>query len=297
MGLSEFSRQMNLLARFYHAIAASDLRKWRTASEQWSRSPVLVTFDDGYRNNLTYAAPVLEHFGIPAVINISTGYISTRRVLWPDEVYLRVLNWPKETLPLPDGHLEMKFPARLRKRRKLAGMIREWCKRFPDDRITEYLAQLREFEIPSLRDEAYAFLSWDEVRILSRRGFEIGSHTVEHPILTRVCPERLSFELTQSKRVIEQETGSECRCFSYPNGGRLDLSPYVIEGVRSAGYSVAFTVRGARASVHDDPLLLDRVYLPEADSLPGFYSRISGFRAGVKRLCGFAGNWLCEGGQ
>ncbi len=296
MGLSAFTLQMSLLARFYHAMSPSDLKKWRTESYRWSRNPVLITFDDGYRNNLTHAAPVLERFGIPAIIFISTGYIGASKVIWPDEVYLRILNWPKRVLPLPDGRLETHLPGELRKRRKLASAVRELCKRFPDEQVREYLMRLREYKLPPQAEDAFAFLSWDEVRTLSRRGFEIGSHTVDHPILTQVCAERLTFELTQSKRTIEQEIGRECWCFSYPNGGTLDLSPKVIEAICSAGYSTAFTVQGSLASSQDNPLLMDRVYLPAAVSLPGFYSRISGFRADVKRWRGVAGKFLSHGG-
>jgi peptidoglycan/xylan/chitin deacetylase (PgdA/CDA1 family) len=282
IGVTEFSRQMEELTRYFHPISDSELKDWRAGSLSVRRNPALVTFDDGYRNNLTCAAPVLERLGIPATILISAGYIGSQRILWPDEVYLRALAWPERLLPMPEAGAGKQIPDGLPGRRQLAGYVREMCKRVRDEQRIEYLTQLRKHELPQPQDNIYSFLSWREVRALKSRGFEIGSHTVEHPILTQVQPERLEFELKESKRVIEEQIGSECRYFSYPNGGPLDVSPKVVEEIRRAGYSFAFTVTDRLASADDDPLLMARVYIPGGISTAEFHGRLSGLRGTLK---------------
>lgn len=89
--------------------------------------------------------------------------------------------------------------------------------------------------------EARAFLDWDGVRELARRGFDIGSHTVEHPILSRVDTDRLGVELRESKAVIEREIRKRCTSIAYPNGSPRDVSEDVFRETWAAGYECAFT--------------------------------------------------------
>jgi peptidoglycan/xylan/chitin deacetylase (PgdA/CDA1 family) len=282
IGVSEFSHQMAELVRQFTPISASQLRDWREG-ERIPQNSVLVTFDDGFRNNLTCAAPVLQRFGIPALIHLTTGYIGRQRILWPDELLWRAANWPKRFLPLPGEDGEIRTPDRVSERLALARTLRESCKRLPHDVSGRYLNQLREYDVQQPEEEAYAFLTWDEVRKLKTKGFTIGSHTIEHPILTQLEDRRMTFELRESRRVIERKIGEECLCFAYPNGGRLDISPAVVEGVRAAGYAFAFKVMGRRSSRKQDPMTLDRVYVAGASSVADFHCRISGFHQTMRR--------------
>jgi TRAP-type C4-dicarboxylate transport system substrate-binding protein len=107
---------------------------------------------------------------------------------------------------------------------------------------------------------------------------------MEHPILTQLQGEDLIRELRDSKRIIEQRTGGECMLFAYPNGNLDDFSPSIVEQVRLASYQFAFTVMGRLAGPHDDPLLLDRIYVPCMHSAVHFEARVSGFHGMLKRL-------------
>lgn len=283
IGVSEFTRQMVELKRLFVPIRASHLRDWQSGNAIMPNNAALVTFDDGYRNNLTRAAPVLRSLGIPALINISTGYVGSKRVLWPDEIHRRVVFWPHRFMPMPVGQKDRPLPVDRSARLAVAEFLRESCKRLSQDDLTCYLAQLREVDVPEPSDELFGFLSWDEVRMLKRMGFDIGSHTVDHPILTKLRQDELDRELRDSKNMIESHTESECTYFAYPNGSRDDVSPGVLDRTRCAGYSFAFMVRNSLASSSDDPLMLDRVYIPSAISRSEFQSRISGVHGVLKR--------------
>jgi peptidoglycan/xylan/chitin deacetylase (PgdA/CDA1 family) len=276
MGISEFSRQMEELARRFHPIGFSELQRWRAGAYSLPPRAVLVTFDDGYRNNLSYAMPVLERYGIPAIIHVSTGYIGQRRLLWPDEVYLRVLSWPERAIPMPTPCKDLPYPGEAAARANLANHIRESCKRLSVARLTEYLDALRKHELPDGSDELYGFLSWDDVRTLKERGFTIGGHTVEHFVLTQLTSTQLRREVVDCKQAIEQQLSGNCACFAYPNGGAADISRQVVQEVRQAGYEIAFTVTGRPSAIDADSLLIDRVYVPAGISMAEFRSRMSG---------------------
>jgi len=283
IGVSEFARQIGELMRLFHPISASQLRDWLACNGSVPRNPMLVTFDDGYLNNLMYAAPVLQRFGVPAIINVCAGHIGTKQLLWPDEIHWRVVFWPKRFIPVPDAPRERRMPGGFSERIALARELRERSKHLPQEKVTHYLGQLREYKMPEPSDEIFGFLSWDEVRALKHLGFEIGSHTMDHPILSHLDREQVERELRNSKRIIEEHIDCECSHFAYPNGGYQDVSPKVVEEVRSAGYSVAFMATNRLASTDDDPLLLDRVYIPSGTSLASFHSRVSGFHGFLKR--------------
>ena len=85
-------------------------------------------------------------------------------------------------------------------------------------------------------------MTWDEVRQLHRQGFEIGSHTVDHPILSQVSSDQLHFELRESKRRIELETGAPCTAIAYPNGRPESVSQAVVNAAREEDYRLGFTV-------------------------------------------------------
>src|SRR3954454_13977229 len=98
-----FARQMELLTRWHKPVSAADIRDHIEKGTSLPARPVLVTFDDGYRNNLVHAAPVLERYGVPALISVTTGYVASKRLLWCEELRLRVLHWPKPKLPMPQS--------------------------------------------------------------------------------------------------------------------------------------------------------------------------------------------------
>ena len=285
VSVTAFREQMEILVRYFRPVTVSELADWWTGKAALPRHPVLVTFDDGYKNNLTNAAPVLLQLGVPALIHICTGYIDQERILWMLDIHRRVLHWPKGTIPIPGSEIEKRLDDP-RQRVPLASWVRQACKRLPHEECERYLNRLRETEIPEsdARDqEVFRFLSWDEVRTLQNKGFEIGSHTSEHPILTRISGKRADQELRASKLAIEEQTGTECRCFAYPNGGEEEVSKAITERVRQAGYRFAFTTMGQFCSRNESPFELGRISIPGNLSPTAFHNRVSGFHDLLKR--------------
>jgi peptidoglycan/xylan/chitin deacetylase (PgdA/CDA1 family) len=276
---SEFAEQMSLLARVMTPISLSELESWLHGDAALPANPVLITFDDGYRNNLLHAAPTLLEFGVPAVFFITVGHIGTESLLWPTEIYRCVLLWPSPLVPLPDGSTLTVPPNDLQKRIALAGWAREFCKTISEERKNQYLMTLREAAFPGLtreESEMFSFLSWEETDRLRRMGFEIGSHTLEHCILTRTCAERGRRELEVSRQQLERKLGTSCVTVAYPNGCASDYSPQVLWAAAQAGYKLGFTTRAGVCTRSANPLALNRICIPGKLSKPGFQSRISG---------------------
>ncbi len=82
-------------------------------------------------------------------------------------------------------------------------------------------------------------LSWQQIDEMAQAGFEFGSHTVNHPDLTRIPGRFVGYELRESKETLEQKLGRRVDFVSYPFG-RYDR--YVEEEARQAGYLSAYTI-------------------------------------------------------
>jgi peptidoglycan/xylan/chitin deacetylase (PgdA/CDA1 family) len=279
VGLSEFSEQMSLIARTMTPISLSELESWHHGDSTLPRNPVLITFDDGYRNNLIHAAAVLLKYSIPAVIFSTVEYLGTDRMLWPTEVYRSILLWPSAKVPLPDGSSILIRPDDLQKRIALAEWVREFCKTLSEELKETYLLHLHEAALPVLTPnemEMFRFLSWEETRQLHRMGFTIGSHTMNHHILTRISADHLRKELEESKQQIEKHLNTSCISLAYPNGSPEDYSPEVCSEVAQAGYKLGFTSNAGTCSRQTDPLALNRICIPGKLSRLDYQCRISG---------------------
>lgn len=102
-------------------------------------------------------------------------------------------------------------------------------------------------------------MSWQQIREMMGKWIEIGSHTVYHPILTKVPMNIAEKEIVLSKRRIEAELGHEVRYFAFPNGLAGDYSGELCAVVRKAGYDAAFTVDWALNRAGADPFSLKRI--------------------------------------
>ena len=285
VGAEEFRSQLRWLKQVLEPVDLAGLARWQQGNFTGRKGPLLITFDDGYRNNLTVAAPILKAEGVPAVFFLATGYIGTTRTLWNDEVRLRVLAWPESEIRMPSGET-VAVPQDLTARRALADLATQTSKRLTEQPCAGYMSYLRA-KTPGLNvmddAEARAFMNWDEARQLAAMGFEIGAHTVEHPILSMIGRERIASEVKESKAAIERELGKPCTAIAYPNGSARDVNDVLFEEVRGAGYDWAFMTTPLWQSPGGDPHRIARVCFPGHTDLATFKFYSSGLYHSLSR--------------
>ena len=103
------------------------------------------------------------------------------------------------------------------------------------------------------------WMNWDQVRELHQRGFEIGAHTLTHADLSSIPLEQARAEITESKRALERELGTEIRLFSYPFGGAEHVTDDVRSLVEQLGFDCCLSCHGGLVRPGDDPFRLQRV--------------------------------------
>ena len=273
-----FERHIDYIARCFTPISGSELIHHLVDGTPFPRNPVVITFDDGYRNNVSLAAEILLKKGVPAIFHLTTGYIGKHSILWPDEILLRILDWPDAVLPSPVGPVEIPLSDKAG-RMWMARRITEECKPIPVSVREDFLRLLRSKtpEIPSRFDpEAHEFMNWEEARSLVRNGFDVGSHTVSHPILSSLSSSDIVTELRDSRCEIRSRTGHPCEILAFPNGERSDYSRVVCEEARNAGYRVAFAQEDCRAGWAPPQFAIPRLGVAGQFPVSLFYARVSG---------------------
>jgi peptidoglycan/xylan/chitin deacetylase (PgdA/CDA1 family) len=231
----EFERQVTWLAQAFDVIPLQQAAEALSEGRVPARA-ACITFDDGYADNLTVAAPILERLGLPATIFVVSGVLA-EGAMWNDRVIEAVRAAKGRTLDLTSLALGRHPIATARDRAAAIGELLRRCKaRMPEERNQIVAALEAETGVRTMRE----MLTAVEVGELVRRGFEIGAHTCTHPILASVDPSRARAEIVDSKRLLEAVTGKPVRAFAYPNGrpGR-DYGPEHVAMVREAGYTVA----------------------------------------------------------
>jgi peptidoglycan/xylan/chitin deacetylase (PgdA/CDA1 family) len=229
-----------------------------------NRLQLLVTFDDGYRNNLL-AAEILAKYRIPWTLFISTAAIGREKAIWTVELSLLLLHGEAVSIHL----LEQEWPLSTRMERETAFQsIRYAMKSMPSTARVTVLEQIRcqfpDGETQRLLEKfpSMQMLTWDEVRQLSGTGVVIGSHGHLHEIHHHNQPkETRREELVKSKTEIETLLGKPCHAFAFPNGNYLEISP---NELRMAGYRFGFTLQPMRINSKTDLMLIPRYDPPGA---------------------------------
>ena len=210
--------------------------------------PVLITFDDGYPDWVTGIAPLLESEGLPATFFITTGQLNGQ-AMWNERILHAVMR-------ANDGHEGVELKASGLPHLPLMSQTDRVKAIEKLDSFLKYTAPAeREMYLQFLEDQMGArcsdvpVLTPAQVRNLHSRGFEIGGHSVTHPILSSCTPSRAFSEIAESKEELQGIINGRVEAFAYPNGipGR-DFGSEHIDMVKRAGYAHAVTTHHGVAS-------------------------------------------------
>lgn len=241
----EFEWQVRYLARNHEVITCRDLAALLDAGRPVPRGAVIITFDDGYRDNHDVALPILRRHGVPAVVFVATGYMDSRETYWYDQLVHHMLGVRHAELPMPDGINDLIVGGGEAQRRRTAQAALRHLKLLPEAARRDTLERWRVAMGVSVLEESAGYdgpMSWSQVKALSDAGIEIGSHTVSHPVLANIADDtQLERELFDSKAQIEARTGQPVVSLAYPVGGPGAYSDRVVEVARRAGYRFGFT--------------------------------------------------------
>lgn len=213
--------------------------------EQALRSCVLVTFDDGYRDNYEVAFPILRASGVPATFFLPTAFIGSDRLPWWDEVAFIVKNARRKCFEISYPYLAEFDAEKLGQHSAIVEVLRAY--KHPSmknhERFISELAAAAESELPAKASES-SFMSWQQAREMCAGGMEFGSHTHRHEVLSKLSIQEQFEELQCSREILERELRQPITTLSYPVGGRATFSRETQEMAKHSGYKAAFSFYG-----------------------------------------------------
>jgi peptidoglycan/xylan/chitin deacetylase (PgdA/CDA1 family) len=237
-----FNGQVAFLKRSFEVISPADIPAARAKDRGRF---VMITFDDGYRDNYDLAFPVLRAHGVPATFFICTGFIDQPRLAWWDEIAWMIRTSEQSSLPAGDwfgSDIPFIGPDR---DEAIRGALRRF-KELPGDKTADFLSFLREAtgHQPNPEDGANLWMSWEMIREMQRGGMTIGAHTIRHQLLARLPEAEQEIEIAGSRDRVLAETGVAPRAFAYPVGSKSAFTDATKALLQRHGFEAAFSFYG-----------------------------------------------------
>lgn len=277
-----FRRQMRLLTRLGSPLSVAELEQ-ALASGKFPRRACVVTFDDGWYDNLEYALPILVELQVPAVIFLAVDYIGTDGCFWQERL-ARLLSVAARTGPEArelfagfgqPGLIDLDAPRAKLAIRAIIDSLKHVSVEQRDAAITRAEAHLATRGLVVEASHPDRFLDWAGVRTLAGSGVvTIGSHCCTHTPLPKLPLEQAQAELTRSRDAIAAQLGSQPHTLAYPNG---DYTPQ-IAALTGRHYRLAFTTERGLVRPGDDATRLRRYNVHEhsTDTDGTFLARMAG---------------------
>ncbi|MCK9355995.1 MAG: polysaccharide deacetylase family protein [Dehalococcoidia bacterium] len=274
---SVFEQEMDSIARFGNVVPLEWLVARLADGKSIQPRTLCITFDDGYRNNLQYAWPVLRKRSLPATVFVTTGWLEADP--WFSRLSHALYTTTQNSVDAPGlGRQPLASEyIRLRAIRRICVHLHQLS---PGEResTTARLLSAMEGTVPASSRERL-MLTWDEAIELQQNGISIGAHTVSHPVLTALPRDEARAEIALSRRAIEEHLRAECRVFAYPYGA---FSSDTTRLVRDSGFSAAVTTVARFTTAASDLFALSRVTAgPNARTFQG---AASGLRPDLESL-------------
>lgn len=222
-----------------------------------------ITFDDGFWNNLSVAAPILKELGIPAMFYVTSGFVEENAMSWIDRI--------EECIEATDPDL-IKLPWRaqpdpIRNREEGIRLLEEVRRKVKGDPAVDVDGLIqdvaRQCGMPAPLASSSPLdrkMTWPEVRELANGpGFAVGGHSHRHGVLAFLGQEELEREVDTSLELMREKAGLATRHYSYPEGLAHCFDERVIQALQARGIVCCPTAMPGTNAPEDDLFRLRRV--------------------------------------
>jgi len=214
VSLNAFTRQMRFLARHRKVISLYKLLEMIKNHQEIPNGTVVITFDDGYRNNFTQAVPILEKYHLPATFFLPTGLIDRGENMWADELLSFFSYRTCNHLYYNSKEVDLSCPHTLI---EIYHSIQRQCVNSDLQTRNMILENLRTQLKPNCKPPKL-LATWDDVNLAlhHHNQIDIGAHSHDHLSLPNLKPEVAKEQVRKSFQRISEELSLKTRLFAYP---------------------------------------------------------------------------------
>jgi peptidoglycan/xylan/chitin deacetylase (PgdA/CDA1 family) len=259
-----FEAQVRYLQKHFAIVPLEAMLQQNPERQRAPRHQVALTFDDGLQSHYKVVHPILQRLRAPATFFVCPGLIDSRRWLWNHEALGRLESLTRARRAALCRELQVPCDD--------ADRVVTWMKSLALVARSPIEAAIRAatpaFCPSAWQRETHDLMTWDELRSIDPALVTVGSHTVNHPILTTLDAADLSYEIRESRRWLEHCLQRPVEHFCYPDGAYNDA---VVRCVQECYRSAVTSVKGTVA-VGDDAHRLKRI--PTARQIPALAWRM-----------------------
>jgi peptidoglycan/xylan/chitin deacetylase (PgdA/CDA1 family) len=241
MEVAHFEKCIKYISSHYEVIGVEQLPELKNDFQKHKYAT--ISFDDGYKDNITYALPVLDKYGIKASFYVVTDCIDKNIPTWTHLVEYLFQHTTKNNLQLDFDFFSVPFI--VKGFRSSAERI-EYCRKLipylkvlsNEQRVSVISAITQTFDDVKIPE---FMMSWNDLKELNAKGHYIGSHTVTHGMLGRMSDENeIKAELLNSGNAIKKNIGYFPTTIAYPIG---DYNANVIKLCKECGYEIGLATK------------------------------------------------------
>jgi peptidoglycan/xylan/chitin deacetylase (PgdA/CDA1 family) len=247
----------------YQFISLDDLYKLSISKQKLKKPFIVMTFDDGYRDNYEYALPVFDELHIPFTVYVTNSFPDKTAFLW--WYILEDIIQNNKRLTLSDGE---QFICETKKEKEDVFLsCRQLILALNQEKLVDEFASLfnnYKGDYQSYNDSLC--LSWNQIQEMSNSSYcTIAAHTVNHKTLNRLTDVELKYEILSGKKVLEEKIGKQVKHFSYPFGTQNEIGIREAEFIKTCGFDTVCYSCGGEINKKNikRPLELPRVFLGE----------------------------------
>jgi peptidoglycan/xylan/chitin deacetylase (PgdA/CDA1 family) len=290
-----FRRQLRLLKSRYKVIAPEDFLTWCRQGCELRPLSVLLTCDDGLRNNLTDMLPVLQEEGVRCLFFVTGASASDQPAsLWYEELFLMLHAARCDTFSVYGAGIEMhgELGSRISRQATWWRAVK-LLSQIDAERRRGFLRAARaelavSDEISSGGDDSprsrrFHLLPRTELVQLELAGMTIGAHTISHPMLSQCSPEVARAEIAESRTQLQAALGRPVWALAYPFGDAESVTPQIVAMAKEAGYEAAFLNIGGGLGASIARFAIPRIHVTAGMTLGEFEAHVAGFHGSLQR--------------
>lgn len=235
-----FLESMRELRKFGNPVSMNEILYYCSNKKPLPPNSFAITFDDGFENNLSVAAPILHDFSIPCMIYITSKFIDENAMSWTDKIeyaveesHLKKIDEPFKNISynLNTTQEKITFLSEVRK------IVKNNISIDPNQYADNLCKKLR-IEINTLDNENQLDkkISWTQIKMLKNSELiHFGGHSHTHSILSFLNEDQLNFEIKKSLGLLKAKGNYITEHYSYPEGLKNCYSKNVISVLKDNG--------------------------------------------------------------
>lgn len=293
-----FRSQLRLLKECYHVVSPGQVRDWIVDGKELPPLAILLTCDDGLRNALTGMVPILQEEELSCLFFVLGASVAEHsRILWYEELYLLMSAAPGGIYSFDVPNMNFELGDRTQRRSAWWKLVKK-LSQYDQARRDSFIETSRlkfgaaqggnaQSSVNESQRERFSLLNGDELRQLVAQGMSIGSHTLNHPILSQQASDDAWREISESRSLLEDAVRKPVWALAYPFGDPASVTNREMQMAEQAGFQCAFMNVGGGFGAQLPRFALPRVHVTADMNLSEFEAHVSGFHRDFRsRLSG-----------